>query len=80
MPLEYADNPLYAKANGVAATYAIFALIETLRRSNALDASLFAQVMQEIGPDLSTEPEPGYEEQIHVMLKHYLKAAGSISQ
>jgi hypothetical protein len=36
--------------------------------------------MQEIGPDLSTEPEPGYEEQIHVMLKHYLKAAGSISQ
>lgn len=53
MPLEYADNPLYAKANGVAATYAIFALIETLRRSNALDASLFAQVMQEIGPDLS---------------------------
>ena len=53
MPLEYADNPLYAKANGVAATYAILALIETLRRSNALDASLFAQVMQEIGPDLS---------------------------
>ena len=53
MPLGYADNPLYAKANGVAATYAILALIETLRRSNALDASLFAQVMQEIGPDLS---------------------------
>lgn len=76
MPLDYADDPLYAKANGVAATYAVLALIETLRRSNVLDAALFAQVMQEIGPDLSAEPLPGYEEQIHAMIRHYLKAAG----
>lgn len=76
MPLDYADDPLYAKANGVAATYAVLALIETLRRSNVLDTALFAQVMQEIGPDLSADPLPGYEEQIHAMLRHYLKAAG----